>query len=75
MFLLCHSFPHLIFFQFSSVAMITFYILSTRFFLKRKGLSDARVTSVTKKIKKVYGFAAHFLQRLINLERQYLMND
>ena len=34
--------------------MIKFYILSKRFFLNRKGLSDARVASITKK---EYGFA------------------
>ena len=39
----------------SSLVMISFCILSTRFFLK--GLSDARVASVTKK---EYGFAVHF---------------
>ena len=33
----------------SSIVMISFYILSERFFLKRKGLSDARVASITKK--------------------------
>ena len=33
--------------------MISFYILSKRFFLKREGLSDTRVASVTKK---QYGF-------------------
>ena len=38
--------------------MISFYILSIWFFLKRKGLSDARVASITKK---EYGFAVHFL--------------
>ena len=32
----------------SLVAMISFYILSTRFFLKGKGLSDGRVVSITK---------------------------
>ena len=32
--------------------MIGFYILSERFFLKCKGLSDARVASITKKEKK-----------------------
>ena len=32
----------------SSVVMISFYILSTRFFLQPKGLSDARVASITK---------------------------
>ena len=37
--------------------MISFYILSKRFFLKRKGLSDGRVASVTKQ---EYGFAVHF---------------
>ena len=29
--------------------MISFYIPSKRFFLKREGLSDARVASITKK--------------------------
>ena len=29
--------------------MISFYILSTRFFLKRKKLTDARVVSTAKK--------------------------
>ena len=33
--------------------MISFYILSDRSFLKRKGLSDARVVSITKN---GYGF-------------------
>ena len=37
----------------SSIVMISFYILSKRFFLKREGLSDTRVASVTKK---QYGF-------------------
>ena len=37
--------------------MISFYILSKRFFLKRKGLSDTRVASITKK---EYDFAANF---------------
>ena len=32
------------------VVIISFYILSKRFFLKRKGLSDARVVSITNKI-------------------------
>ena len=31
-----------------SVALISFYILSKRFFLKREELSDARVVSITK---------------------------
>ena len=33
----------------SSIVMISFYVLSKRFFLKRKRLSDARVASITKK--------------------------
>ena len=41
--------------------MISFYILSKRFFLKLEGLSDARVASITKKR---YDFALHFLYRL-----------
>ena len=42
-----------------SIAMISFYILSNRFFLKREGLSDVRVASITKE---EYGFAVHFLK-------------
>ena len=42
--------------------MIIFYILSKRYFLKREGLSKARVVSI---IEKEYGFAVHFLLRLI----------
>ena len=38
--------------------MISFYILSKRFFLRCKGLSDARVASIAKK---EYDFAVHFL--------------
>ena len=38
--------------------MISFYILSKRLDLKRKGLPDARLLSLTKK---EYGFALHFL--------------
>ena len=38
--------------------MIRFCILSKRFFLKRKGLSDARELSINEK---EYGFAVHFL--------------
>ena len=41
----------------SSIAMISFYIVSKRFFLKHEGLSDERVVSVTKK---EYVFAVHF---------------
>ena len=44
----------------SSIVIISFYFLSKRFFLKREGLSDARVASVTKK---EYDFAAYFSQR------------
>ena len=40
------------------VVMITFYILSKRFFLKSEKLSDATVVSITKK---EYGFAVYFL--------------
>ena len=42
--------------------MISFYIFSERFFLKRKGLSDTRVVSITKK---GYGFAAISVQTFI----------
>ena len=42
----------------SIIVMISFYILSKRFFLKHEGLYDVRVTSITKK---EYGFAAHYL--------------
>ena len=42
----------------ASIVMISFCILSERFFLKRKGLSDARVISITKK---EYDFVVHFL--------------
>ena len=42
--------------------MIRFYILSEIFFLKRKRLSDTRLTSITKKEN---GFALHFLYRFI----------
>ena len=41
-----------------SIAVISFYILSQRFFLKREGLSDTKVASITKK---EYGFAANVL--------------
>ena len=42
--------------------MISFYVLSEIFVLKCKGLSGARVASITKK---EYGFAVHFLSRFI----------
>ena len=38
--------------------MISFYILPKRLFLKREGLSDARIVSITKK---EYGFTVPFL--------------
>ena len=37
--------------------MINFYILSKGLFLKRKGLSDARVASITKK---EFGYSVYF---------------
>ena len=42
----------------SIFVMISFYILSKRFSLKRKKNSDARVISITEK---EYGFSVHFL--------------
>ena len=42
--------------------MISFYMLSKRFFLKPEGLPDASVSSITKK---ECGFAVHFFQRFI----------
>ena len=42
--------------------MISFYSLFSRFSLKLKGLSDARVVSITGK---EYGFAVNFLKRFI----------
>ena len=44
--------------------MISFYILSERFFLKRKGLSDVRVASI---IRKEYAFVLHFCKDLKTL--------
>ena len=41
----------------SPVVMVSFYILSTGFFLKHKGLSEAIVVWITKN---EYGFAVHF---------------
>ena len=34
----------------SSIVMSNFYILSARIFLKREGLSDVGIASITKKI-------------------------
>ena len=42
--------------------MASFYDLSQRLFLECKGLSDARLASITKK---EYAFAVQFLKRLI----------
>ena len=42
----------------SYLSMISFYMISERFFLKCEGLSDVRVASITKKEN---GFAVHFL--------------
>ena len=39
--------------------MISFYILSNKFFLKHKGLSEARVVSITKN---EYGFQVYFFK-------------
>ena len=41
----------------STIVMISFYVLSKRFFLKRKGLSHEKVASITKK---KYDFAVLF---------------
>ena len=40
-----------------SVVLISFYIASERLFLKREGLSDTKVLSITKK---EYGFVVIF---------------
>ena len=56
----------------SLIVIIRFYILSKRFFLKRKRLWDARVASITKK---EYGFTVHFLYRLIMSLTLISMND
>ena len=56
--LICSFFVN-IYLILSSIAIISFYILSKRFFLKREGLSGVRVASKTKKD---YGFALHFCE-------------
>ena len=43
----------------SSIVMVSFYILSKRFFLKYKGKSDAKVASATKK---EYGLVVHIFK-------------
>ena len=50
------SFPSLIL---SSIVMINFFILSKRFFLKRKGSSDARVATMAKE---EYVFSTIFIK-------------
>ena len=55
----------------SSIWMIGFYIFFLKI-LKRKGLSDARVVSITKK---EYDFEIHFLQRFVKFHSQYLTID
>ena len=50
-----HKFSSLVL---SSIAMVSFYILSKRLRLRRKWLSDARLVSVTKT---EYDFAVHSL--------------
>ena len=52
--------------------MISFYIVSRRLFLKREGLSDARVVSITKK---EYSLAVDFCKDSESFDSQYLMND
>ena len=41
--------------------MISFNILFKRFFLKREGISDAGIASITKK---EYGFAVHVFVKI-----------
>ena len=52
--------------------MISCHILSIRFFLERKGLSDARVASRTKK---EYGFALHFYIDSKIFKNEHLKSD
>ena len=54
----------------SSVFEVSFYILSKRFFLKYKVLSDVRVLSINKK---EYDSEVHFVQRFIKSLK--LMSD
>ena len=51
------------------IAMVSFYILSERFFLKRKDLSHARVASVSKK---ECSFAVHFF---VNIYKVFKVSD
>ena len=41
------------------MVIISFYIFFKKLFLKREGLSDARVTSITKK---EYGFSTYLVK-------------
>ena len=50
--------------------MNCFYIISKRFFLKCKGLSNVRVASIANK---EYGFAVHFCKDLKSIESKYVM--
>ena len=57
--------------------MINFYILSKRFFLKSKKLSDAKVVSITKEEYAVHSTVLQytFYKDPRSLESRYLMND
>ena len=44
--------------------MINFYILSKRFFLKRQGVSDGRIVSITKK---EYGFSEQKIHKVLKV--------
>ena len=47
--------------------MISFYILCKRSFLKRKGLSDARVVSITKKEYGFFGTLFINIHKVLNI--------
>ena len=51
--------------------MISFYILSVRFFLKRKGLSDASAISITKE---EYGFGKIFCTFFVKIHKVSRVN-
>ena len=48
--------------------MISFYIISKIFFLRREGLSDARVASITKA---EYGFTVPFF---VKVHKEFKVN-
>ena len=52
--------------------MISLYVLSKRFFLKFKGISEAKVASITKK---ELGLRKRFVEIHNFLKSQYLVND